>query len=113
MPFPEVHFSKKRLEQKNFADFMQLMIVSLLGTFGIFYDATVTNSVPDLSLQKPIAVISFMIIGIPINNKKLFKTMWLRVICVIHEKIMWAVGLSRSFGILQKVISIKTFFVAS
>ena len=52
---------------------MQLMIVSLLGTFGIFYDATVTNSVPDLSLQKPIAVISFMIIGIPINNKNFFK----------------------------------------
>ena len=64
---------KKRLEQKNFADFMQLMIGILLGTFGIFYDATVTNSVPDLSLQKTIAVMSFMIIGIPINNKNFFK----------------------------------------
>ena len=48
------------------------MQLSLLGTFGIFYDATVTNSVPDLSLQTQIAIISFMIIGIPINNKKLF-----------------------------------------
>ena len=29
---------------------MQLMIVSLLGTFGFFYDATVTNTIPDLSI---------------------------------------------------------------
>ena len=40
----------KWLKLKNFADFMQLMIVSLLGTFGIFYDATVTNTIPDLSI---------------------------------------------------------------
>ena len=40
---------------------MQLMIVSLLGTFGIFYDAIVTNSVPDLSLQKPIADCCYII----------------------------------------------------
>ena len=33
--------------------------------------------------------------------------MWLGVICVIQKKIMWAVGLSRSFGILQEIILLE------
>ena len=85
------------------------MIVGLVGTFGIFLWRN-CYQVPDLSLQEPIAVISFMIIGFPINHGHNFFQLfgWESFLCDLLKKSKEVFA-----GILQTLFSIKTFFVAS